>query len=469
MPSAACIRKLEPWIDKIELSKLGIEFNVGATKGSTTNPGTIYLLKPDNNVDKKIIEKLESALMEKNMLQKYTKMLESNKNLILTGAPGTGKTYLARQIAQQMLFGGVKTESSFSDDEKKILVEHFAFVQFHPSYDYTDFVEGLRPTPPDDHGQIGFELKNGVFKEFCAHARKDAIIREVDNFDDAWGQLIQTIINAGQVSIPLNATTQTKYSISGSSSLKFVDISAGTLTKNNIYNVYRGLKGRGSGAYQNYMQAVVNYMKKNHGLQNYKQGELSFDETQKPYIFVIDEINRGEISKIFGELFFSIDPGYRGIKGKVSTQYVNLIPEGDVFKDGFYVPENVYIIGTMNDIDRSVESFDFAMRRRFAWVEIIAAESAESMSLLPESRKRMTALNKAISSIEGLSSSYHIGGAYLLKLKNHKDDYDKLWEYHIEPLLREYLRGMPDAEEKLRKLKKAYDLESDGTDNANNG
>ena len=97
-------------------------------------------------------------------------------------------------------------------------------------------------------------------------------------------------------------------------------------------------------------------------------------EDNRTFIFIIDEINRGEISKIFGELFFSIDPGYRGEKGRVQTQYQNMIEDGDVFKKGFFVPDNVYIIGTMNDIDRSVESMDFAMRRRFAWAEVTAEE-----------------------------------------------------------------------------------------------
>ena len=88
------------------------------------------------------------------------------------------------------------------------------------------------------------------------------------------------------------------------------------------------------------------------------------------FVFIIDEINRGEVSKIFGELFYAIDPGYRGKKEKaVQTQYQNLIHDGEAFKDGFYVPENVYIIGTMNDIDRSVESIDFAFRRRFTWTD----------------------------------------------------------------------------------------------------
>ena len=96
-------------------------------------------------------------------------------------------------------------------------------------------------------------------------------------------------------------------------------------------------------------------------------------------VFVIDEINRGEISKIFGELFFCIDPGYRGEVGKVKTQYCNLWKDSDCFggHKAFFIPENVYIIGTMNDIDRSVESMDFAMRRRFAFKEIQASETME--------------------------------------------------------------------------------------------
>lgn len=98
------------------------------------------------------------------------------------------------------------------------------------------------------------------------------------------------------------------------------------------------------------------------------------------YVFIIDEINRGELSKIFGELFYAIDPGYRGEKGKVKTQYQNLIDNDDVFVDGFFVPENVYILATMNDIDRSVESMDFALRRRFAWKEIKPEDRIDMLS-----------------------------------------------------------------------------------------
>ena len=187
------------------------------------------------------------------------------------------------------------------------------------------------------------------------------------------------------------------------------------------------------------------------------------------FVFIIDEINRGEISKIFGELFYCIDPGYRGPKGRVLTQYQNLVPKGDVFdekKKGFYVPENVYIIGTMNDIDRSVESMDFAFRRRFAFKEIKAEDRLSMLdelndeSLKEKAINRLKNLNNAISGIEGLSSAYHIGASYFLKLNNYGGNFEDLWNYHLDGLLKEYLRGMRDVEEKIKDLKKAYDNES---------
>jgi 5-methylcytosine-specific restriction endonuclease McrBC GTP-binding regulatory subunit McrB len=198
------------------------------------------------------------------------------------------------------------------------------------------------------------------------------------------------------------------------------------------------------------------------------QMDTQTESSDKQFVFIIDEINRGEISKIFGELFFSIEPGYRGEKGIVKTQYNNLIGDGDIFKNGFYVPENVYIIGTMNDIDRSVESMDFAMRRRFAWYEISADESADNMNLPEESKMRMKRLNEAISKIKGLNSSYFIGGAYFLNLNNCDGDYSQLWENHLKGLLAEYLRGMTDADKILNTLKEAYDNENPSVNDTDN-
>ena len=308
----------------------------------------------------------EQHYMEQN---RFIVLLKANSNLILTGAPGTGKTYLAKQIAARIL--GVSDIEALKNDK------HFGFVQFHPSYDYTDFIEGLRPINQEERGNIGFERKDGTFKEFCKRAALDVE----------------------------------------------------------------------------------------------KEATKSSDSTQKPYIFVIDEINRGELSKIFGELFFSIDPGYRGMKGVVNTQYQNLIGEGDIFKKGFYIPENVFIIGTMNDIDRSVESMDFAMRRRFAWQEVTAEESyanmiendAEFEGIKDEIKVRMFNLNNAIAKTEGLNEAYQIGAAYFRKYLDYQDEekpFECLWNNHLKGLLFEYLRGNRKAKELLEKLHEAYNKTS---------
>lgn len=221
--------------------------------------------------------------------------------------------------------------------------------------------------------------------------------------------------------------------------------------------------------YSKHCELIIDYLRKHYTL----DGVIipSRIVGYRKFVFIIDEINRGEISKIFGELFFSIDPGYRGEKGKVNTQYQNMIEEGDVFKDGFYVPENVYIIGTMNDIDRSVESMDFAMRRRFAWQEVTAEESYTNMIendpefvlVKDEIKQRMSSLNKAIAETEGLDEAYQIGAAYFRKYLNYKEKanaFDCLWENHLKGLLFEYLRGNRRAKELLEKLHDAYNKTS---------
>lgn len=191
-------------------------------------------------------------------------------------------------------------------------------------------------------------------------------------------------------------------------------------------------------------------------------------EELKKYVFIIDEINRGEISKIFGELFFSIDPGYRGKVGEISTQYSNLHADPN---EKFYIPENVYIIGTMNDIDRSVDSFDFAMRRRFRFVELKADEclemlaSLENEELQAEAIRRMTALNKAIVEVEDLNENYQIGAAYFLKLKTL--GFDQLWTDYLQPLLQDYIQGMYDEAGIMDRFAQAYGYQKHSRGDAN--
>lgn len=574
-----------------------------------------------------------------NRYEEYIELLKANKNLILTGAPGTGKTYLAKKIAEILV--GMQTKSyknepvNFNEIIEKYIVPNdylsssgrvtyhvdkvennkvfitgdsiqpyavpfreienaykrrlwegggrngfdpyssaFAkyiynhvgteilninddknledrsdciqFVQFHPSYDYTDFVEGLRPTPPDGNGNIGFERKDGVFKDFCrrcilpgiksareknalcesyaseqTNSKKDISI-QYDNstsFYDLYKELKHRIQNHTVTLYTVYPRTKMDvqvfgddimYNKGGSFSSNYINADYVQKIFNyyrdkGIYDVSRSRFNDFSSIigntlnytyYRGIVQELLNMCKRtNSHIDDYSDKKSEFVQSDKVYIqdhvyeedeanicpsecnyvFIIDEINRGELSKIFGELFFSIDPGYRGKKGLVKTQYQNLITDkSDPFYDGFYVPENVYIIGTMNDIDRSVESMDFAMRRRFAWKEVRSDENTGMLDDLGSMKldvvAKMNRLNEAIwndatnDGIEGLSRAYHIGGAYFRKLKlylnddfSNKDEaYRKLWDNHLRGVLFEYLRGSIDASENMKMLENVY-------------
>ena len=400
----------------------------------------------------------------------FKKLLLCRYNLIFNGAPGTGKTYLAKQVAAQIIYEGNVPEN-FEEDSK--FMEQCGFVQFHPSYDYTDFVEGLRPTRPNKDGNIGFERKDGIFKAFCkrtldeSDTESDEIISlDYNDENDKVTKAMKWLMTQNGSSF-YSHKRKTEMTLVIKGDKIYSRISNGEEYPVSLKKIERYLRtGDYNERHDTYAPSVGNFIKENcplyrndssNAIPNNDYSRIGISETKGtlPYIFIIDEINRGEISKIFGELFFSVDPGYRGKKGRVQTQYQNLITdETDPFKEGFYIPENVYIIGTMNDIDRSVECMDFAMRRRFTFKEITAEESASNMELGAEATERMMSLNNAISNIDGFNSSFHIGAAYFKDV----DDFDALWELKLTGLLKEYLRGMPDAEESLEALKKAYYL-----------
>lgn len=402
-------------------------------------------------------------------------MLIESKNLIFRGAPGTGKSYLAKEIATDIISNGYFDDYTLLTDEQKKQVE---FVQFHPSYDYSDFVEGLRPRVNDD-GTMGFELQEGIFKKFVARARKNyedsqksketiekeiSVQESVTEFFSSVELGVDTFktINGNEFTI-ISVDDQHIYiSIPGNASVKKLTL--------NLDEIRRMLE---SGEKFDKIKDITTFFGKTFATQAYSYDFAIYKEIQKrkkkmsksiakveelkKYIFIIDEINRGEISKIFGELFFAIDPGYRGRAGEISTQYANLHSDPD---EKFFIPENVYIIGTMNDIDRSVDSFDFAMRRRFRFVELRADERLEMLAALEdeeleaEAIRRMSALNKEIANVEDLNENYQIGASYFLKLK--ALNFDQLWTDYLKPLLQEYIQGMYDEAGLMNRFAKAY-------------
>ena len=395
----------------------------------------------------------------------YIELLKESYNLVLTGAPGTGKTYLAKEIAKSM----------------GATVETCKLVQFHPSYDYTDFVEGLRPIEKDD-GQMGFERRDGVFKEFCRQAIKNLIdsaksvesLSKEMSWQEQLEQFVEDAIDSGEKFMTVNGSEFTISDIKGhnlvvhneqNEKTNKVTVNADEIIElltnevplkivRDIRNYFNRKFGTQADSYAYVITKAIRAMKK-------KVPVIATNKIdRKPYIFIIDEINRGEASKIFGELFYAIDPGYRGKTDHlIQTQYQNLIPESDVFAKGFYVPENVYILATMNDIDRSVESMDFAMRRRFTWKEITPDDTESMLDSLPcvgEAKKAMHRLNNAIAETDGLGAAYMIGPSYFLKLEENGGDFNRLWKMNIEPLLKEYLRGFRKSTEILEKLSNAF-------------
>ena len=395
-----------------------------------------------NHPNWKKYKKLESETMLRNdFLFNYSGILKKSKNLILRGAPGTGKTYLAKEIALELTGG--------NEDQ-------IGFVQFHPSYDYTDFVEGLRPDSNED-GTIDFKLQDGIFKKFCQLAKEAQKIGGQDNFDQAWDSYLEYI----NVAEEKEYITRTSYLSVNSRQNLSVNYDSGvpgwSIPRKYVYELYKDKNYNKQEYYKSGGKTVLERLRKRFGLKDYiSPTEI---DTNKKFVFIIDEINRGEISKIFGELFFSIDPGYRGEKGSVSTQYANL-HETD---DKFYIPKNVYIIGTMNDIDRSVDTFDFAMRRRFRFIEV-TAESQLGMlddvlgDKAEEAKARLRNLNAEIEKVQELNSHYHIGPSYFLKLEEVDFDYELLWSDYLKPLLEDYLRGSYEEDTTLITLKKAFDL-----------
>ena len=405
----------------------------------------------------------------------FSSMLIESKNLIFRGAPGTGKSYLAKEIAADIISNGYYEKFTQLSEEQRKQVE---FVQFHPSYDYSNFVEGLRPKVNDD-GTMGFELQDGIFKKFIARARKnyedsqkskEAIEREVsvresmtdffsgielgvDTFKTINGNEF-TITSVDEshinISIPGNATVN-KLALNVDEIRRMLESDVKFTKIKDITAFFGKTFATQAYSYDFAIYKAIKSKKASSAKGKTKQAEL------KKYIFIIDEINRGEISKIFGELFFAIDPGYRGRAGEISTQYTNLHADPD---EKFYIPENVYIIGTMNDIDRSVDSFDFAMRRRFRFVELKADERLEMLANLEdeeleaEAIRRMSALNREIAAVEDLNENYQIGASYFLKLKTLT--FDQLWTDYLHPLLQEYIQGMYDEEGIMNRLAKAY-------------
>jgi 5-methylcytosine-specific restriction enzyme B len=345
------------------------------------------------------------------------------KQMVRYGAPGTGKTYTAKRDSQ--LHWEIWAEKKVFDGSTYNLNACRELVQFHPSYGYEDFIEGLKPVL--ESGVPVLKLQNGSFKAFCRRAGQ-------------WELDVYKIPEVGE---------------------KLAEDWSNLMVKQLRPYFSKYLQGNAWAAIEK------------------RQDTEKIADLVPPFFFLIDEINRAELSRVLGELMICLE--YRGVGGTITTQYAALnTPETGMLEleNGyrFFVPHNVFVIGTMNTIDRSVESFDLALRRRFRWERVdpdiqllryhlaeLDRESGVSGRSWVKLADDLEKLNQRIHDEDLLGPDYEIGHAYLMNLNydkslRHTEVRENVWEDSIRPLLEEYLRGSGRADTLIPEFERKFGL-----------
>jgi hypothetical protein len=394
------------------------------------------------------------SILENNSFMKENQLKKAPLNQILYGAPGTGKTYSTKKLAIEIIDN--KEYLDTTEVERDIILARFNeltlanqiyFTTFHQSMSYEDFIEGIKPIMDgEEEIEISYKIKNGIFKNICSKALQNdnKIALMIDNFDETWDKLIE-LIKTNISNDKLLKIGSWEYSLSSKESLKYSSLNTPsqytfTITKQNIFDVFQNKIARPSGAFQKDMLDIIDFMKKHLELNDYNENNhlsISDGVLQKKYVLIIDEINRGNISSIFGELITLLEDDKRkGNKEEIEV----VLPYS---QDKFSVPQNVFIIGTMNTADRSVESLDTALRRRFSFVEMpskpeklinVKLEDAEDIDLV----KMLDTINQRIELL--IDKDHQIGHSFFINLKN-LEELKFVFKNKIIPLLEEYFFG----------------------------
>ena len=419
----------------------------------------------------KIIEEMEEELEEEDFAPlNYFSESTFPLNQILYGPPGTGKTYNTINKALEIINDEEVKQLDFNDRkavkdlfDKKLKEGQIMFTTFHQSMSYEDFIEGIKPEiEEDEEGRksVIYEVKKGIFKQIAEEARKIRYQSEETSkqytFDDAWDDLVSEaneylekeeslILNIQTVGMGLrlvdisekgNLKVQPKsskeakiYTVSFSRAKKLQETFPDLSVIKNIDKEFRSvIGGSNSTAYW----AVLNYIN-----QKIKSETKSIQQEiplpKQPYVLIIDEINRGNVSQIFGELITLIEEDKRLDKDEALEV---ILPYS---KEKFGVPSNLFIIGTMNTADRSVEALDTALRRRFSFIEMMPEyEKLDEIDFVDFNLGEvLITINQRIEAL--LDRDHTIGHSYFINIKpNDTEALKEAFQNKIIPLLQEY-------------------------------
>ena len=382
----------------------------------------------DADFRKEVLDQLKTITITDEPMEKPDKTSAIPLNQILFGAPGTGKTYHTKKMAVEIINGKKARTREEINKEYEELIEagQIVFTTFHQSLSYEDFIEGIKPETID--GNVTYEVKDGIFKSIC----KNAFSKEItsDNFEVVYQKLLDEIDNSVDNKLVLETLVHAKEFTIYKNSKNNIRFHSNTekaneaVIKKEVLEHY--LKTGEVLDWAPYTKSVANYIIEKY---NYIQNEAI---EPKKHVLIIDEINRGNVSAIFGELITLLEEDKR--KGNPEHIEVKLPYSG---KD-FSVPNNVYIIGTMNTADRSVEALDTALRRRFSFVEMQSKPDILSKVGEVDLRKLLKTINQRIEVL--IDKDHQIGHSYFIGIQN-IDDLKRTFKDKIIPLLEEYFYG----------------------------